>query len=109
MPKPSRPSGAGLPVVSLTCITESFISGSQQCLTKPEIDCQEQRVNFTFTTMQKKLHFVLIPLLSLGATSFLAAPDPSPSPDQIAAESKRANEFLDKVFDEFVATHPQIE
>ena len=32
-----------------------------------------------------------------------------PRSDQIAAESKRANEFLDKVFDEFVANHPQIE
>src|SRR5437588_11175011 len=59
--------------------------------------------------MQKKLHFVLISLLSLGTTSLLGAPEPSPSPDQTAAESKRANEFLDKVFDEFVATHPQIE
>src|SRR5437764_6273400 len=59
--------------------------------------------------MQKKLHFVLFSLLSLGTTSLLGAPEPSPSPDQVAAESKRANEFLDKVFDEFVATHPQIE
>ena len=59
--------------------------------------------------MQKKLHFVLISLLSLGAASLLGAPEPSPSLDQTAAESKRANEFLDKVFDEFVATHPQIE
>jgi uncharacterized protein (DUF885 family) len=29
------------------------------------------------------------------------------TPDQIAAESKRANEFFDKCFDEFLAHHPQ--
>lgn len=30
------------------------------------------------------------------------------TPEQIAAESKRANEFFDKTFDEFIARHPQI-
>ena len=59
--------------------------------------------------MHNKVLTFSIALLSLGATSLFAAPEPSPSPDQIAAESKRANEFLDKVFDEFVANHPQIE
>jgi uncharacterized protein (DUF885 family) len=29
------------------------------------------------------------------------------SPDQIAAESKRANEFFDKCFDDYIARHPQ--
>ena len=29
------------------------------------------------------------------------------TPEQIAVESKRANEFFDKCFDEFVAHHPQ--
>ena len=29
------------------------------------------------------------------------------TPEQVAAESKRANEFFDKSFDEFVARHPQ--
>jgi uncharacterized protein (DUF885 family) len=38
--------------------------------------------------------------------SFMSA---TPTPGEIAAESKRANEFLDKVFDEFLANHPQIE
>jgi len=35
--------------------------------------------------------------------------EPTPASDQIAAESKRANEFLDKSFDDFVARHPQFE
>jgi uncharacterized protein (DUF885 family) len=29
------------------------------------------------------------------------------TPEQVAAESKRANEFFDKCFDEFIAHHPQ--
>src|SRR4030081_1186088 len=45
-----------------------------------------------------------------GSTLSLVSPPPAtPASDQVAAESKRANEFLDKVFDEFVASHPQIE
>jgi uncharacterized protein (DUF885 family) len=40
---------------------------------------------------------------AFGQTATPAASDPA------ATESKRANEFLDKLFDEFVATHPQIE
>lgn len=44
-------------------------------------------------------------LFSLGLT----ASAETPTPEQIATESKRANEFLDKIFDEFVAAHPQIE
>jgi uncharacterized protein (DUF885 family) len=30
------------------------------------------------------------------------------TPDQIASESKRANEFFDKCFDDYVARHPQV-
>ena len=30
------------------------------------------------------------------------------APEQIAAESKRANEFFDKCYDEYVARHPQV-
>ena len=44
-----------------------------------------------------------------GTTVTLMSPAATPAPEQIAAESKRANEFLDKVFDEFIASHPQIE
>ena len=36
-----------------------------------------------------------------------AAPAKTYTAEQIAAESKRANEFFDKNFDEFVARHPQ--
>src|SRR5437870_965447 len=60
--------------------------------------------------MHNKFLIPLIAFLSLGAvTSFAAAPAATSTPDQIATESKRANEFLDKVFDEFVANYPQIE
>src|SRR3984893_15416463 len=54
----------------------------------------------------------IITLAFLALVTAPAAPEttPAPSPsDQAASESKRANEFLDKCFDEFVATHPQIE
>jgi uncharacterized protein (DUF885 family) len=53
------------------------------------------------------------PLLILRSvtalTLFAAASAPAKTftPDEIAAESKRANEFFDKCFDEFVAHHPQ--
>src|SRR5476649_2289047 len=45
---------------------------------------------------------------SPGSTISLT-PGAALTPEQVAAESKRANEFLDKVFDEFVANHPQTE
>src|SRR3984893_3277397 len=54
----------------------------------------------------------IITLAFLALVTAPAAPEttPAPSPsDQAASEPKRANEFLDKCFDEFVATHPQIE
>jgi uncharacterized protein (DUF885 family) len=49
-------------------------------------------------------------LLSATAFTILAAADASAktyTTDQIAAESKRANEFFDKCWDDFVAHHPQ--
>ena len=55
--------------------------------------------------MPKQFLITLTILFSLG----LAVSAETPSPEQIAVESKRANEFLDKIFDEFVAAHPQIE
>src|ERR1700675_1975119 len=55
--------------------------------------------------MKKQNHLVIA--LVVGAFASQAAP--ASPPEQVAAESKRANEFLDKVFDEFVASHPQIE
>src|ERR1700730_2928235 len=54
----------------------------------------------------------IITLAFLALVTAPAAPEttPAPSPsDQAATESKRANEFLDKCFDDYVATHPQIE
>ena len=39
--------------------------------------------------------------------SLFAAPAKTYTAEEIAAESKRANEFFDKNFDEFVARHPQ--
>jgi uncharacterized protein (DUF885 family) len=45
---------------------------------------------------------------SLAATtSLVAAPGKTYTPEQIFSESKRANEFFDKNFDDFVARHPQ--
>lgn len=43
------------------------------------------------------------------ALVFQLAPAGTPSQSQVAAESKRANDFLDKIFDEYVARHPQFE
>lgn len=60
--------------------------------------------------MKQPIH-LLVALFSFAITSF-AQPTPSPSSPAVApaaSESQRANEFLDKRFDEFVATHPQIE
>jgi hypothetical protein len=54
-------------------------------------------------------------LTSVIASAFLAfvsieaAPETSVPAPSAADESRRANEFLDKCFDEFAATHPQIE
>ena len=46
------------------------------------------------------------PLLLLPSLLF-AAGEKTYTPEQIAAESKRANEFFDKNFDEYIARHPQ--
>src|SRR5205085_1560861 len=57
--------------------------------------------------MKKRIHLVI----ALVACAFGSESTPAemPAPGETAAESKRANEFLDKVFDEFLANHPQIE
>ncbi len=53
------------------------------------------------------LHFCVLGALAFSAAR--AAPaEKSAAPAQIAAESKRANEFFDQKFDEYVARHPQI-
>ncbi|HYJ04649.1 MAG TPA: DUF885 domain-containing protein [Chthoniobacterales bacterium] len=58
--------------------------------------------------MKNKILIAFVAALSLAATtSLVAAPGKTYTPDQIAAESKRANEFFDKNFDDFVARHPQ--
>ncbi len=68
--------------------------------------------------MHQKFLITVTTALSLIATSLVATaaepstPEPKPTqttPDQVAVESKRANEFLDKIFDDFVASHPQLE
>jgi len=56
----------------------------------------------------KTISLCLSALTALAATAIAAAPhEKSYTPDQIATESKRANEFLDKTFDQFIARHPQ--
>lgn len=57
--------------------------------------------------MNSKILIAVISAFSLGATFLLAAPAKTYTAEQIAAESKRANEFFDKNFDDFVARHPQ--
>src|SRR6267378_6915216 len=59
--------------------------------------------------MSNKILIVLLSVVSLGPASFAQTSPTAPPTGQAANESKRANEFLDKCFDEFVATHPQIE
>ncbi len=59
--------------------------------------------------MTKKFLSVVVALLLLAGPSCFILLAESPTPSEIAAESKRANDFLDKVFDEFVAAHPQME
>ena len=51
----------------------------------------------------------LITRLIIIFAAFIAvgAPAKTYTPEQIAAESKRANEFFDKSFDDFVVRHPQ--
>ena len=50
---------------------------------------------------------LIFALFVAAATSF--SQTATPSADATADVSKRANEFLDKCFDEYVATHPQVE
>ena len=58
--------------------------------------------------MSNKILLAAIAAFSVGATSLAATPPKTYTAEQIAAESKRANEFFDKNFDEFVSRHPQI-
>ncbi|HTG43172.1 MAG TPA: DUF885 domain-containing protein [Verrucomicrobiae bacterium] len=58
--------------------------------------------------MPKKISIFLTGLCSIGSLA-LGQPTATPAAADQAGESKRANEFLDKCFDEYVATHPQIE
>src|SRR5256714_9519262 len=51
----------------------------------------------------QKLAFLVLALLVGAVTAFSQTATPA------ASESQRANEFLDKCFDEFIATHPQFE
>lgn len=58
--------------------------------------------------MKNKTLIAFAAAWSLAATSSLAAaPGKTYTPEQIFSESKRANEFFDKNFDDFVARHPQ--
>ena len=50
--------------------------------------------------------FVVALVIGLPFLSFSSAA-PTFTPEQIAAESKRANQFFDKCFDEFLVHHPQ--
>ncbi len=59
--------------------------------------------------MINRILITSVSVFSLAASTFLlAAPAKTYTAEQIAAESKRANEFFDKNFDDFVARHPQI-
>lgn len=53
--------------------------------------------------------FILAVIVLLQSSFTFAAPTKSYPPEQVAAESKRANEFFDKCFDEYIARHPQFE
>ncbi|HEX8490147.1 MAG TPA: DUF885 domain-containing protein [Chthoniobacterales bacterium] len=58
--------------------------------------------------MKNKILIAIIAALSLGTTiSLVAASAKTYTPEQITAESKRANEFFDKNFDEYISRHPQ--
>lgn len=55
----------------------------------------------------KTIFLSSIVLLGLVGTTTAAAADNTPTVQEIAAESKRANEFFDKAFDESVARKPE--
>lgn len=58
--------------------------------------------------MKNKILIALAAALALATTaSLVAEPGKTYTPEQIASESKRANEFFDKNFDDYVARHPQ--
>jgi uncharacterized protein (DUF885 family) len=57
--------------------------------------------------MQRPVYLILA--LWAGASISFGQNATPPASEQTASESKRANEFLDKCFDEYVGTHPQTE
>ena len=58
--------------------------------------------------MKNKILIAATSMFLFASTPFLfAAPAKTYTAEEIAAESKRVNEFFDKNFDEFVARHPQ--
>ena len=66
------------------------------------------RVPIRTSIMKTRFLLLLATLaLALNVCATAAPNDSKHSPEQIAAESKRVKEFLDKAFDENVARHPQ--
>lgn len=61
----------------------------------------------TLVWMMSSTRFAAFAALLLLPLSRLLAADKIYTPEQIAAESKRANEFFDKNFDAYIARHPQ--
>ena len=61
----------------------------------------------TLFWMMSSTRFAAFAALLLFPLSRLLAADKIYTPEQIAAESKRANEFFDKNFDAYIARHPQ--
>lgn len=57
--------------------------------------------------MKNKILIAFVAMSLAASTSLVAAPGKTYTPEQIASESKRANEFFDKNFDDFVERHPQ--
>lgn len=58
------------------------------------------------------MKIILLSFSSLFLVAALPAAEPNEksfTPEQMAAETKRANEYFDKCFDEFLARHPQFE
>src|SRR5205814_8949909 len=66
------------------------------------------RQNATLHCRMRKAASLIFGLFVAVATSYGQTATPS-APDPNAFESKRANEFLDKCFDDYVASHPQLE
>ncbi len=61
----------------------------------------------TLSWMMHLLRLAVFNAVILASSPLFAAAEKTYTAEQIAAESKRVNEFLDKAFDEFIARHPQ--